>query len=359
MYELYQYQALPLSAKVQISRQRIRQWYEHYNGDVYVSFSGGKDSTVLLKLVRELYTDVPAVFVDTGLEYPEVRRFAMEQKNVTVIRPKINFRAVIERYGYPLIGKDASKKIRESRVIGNNKVSRIRMLGKLMFNGEKSEYNLDKYLPIATDLPVVVGDQCCDVMKKAPAKRFRKETNLFPILGTLAEESRIRTHEWCSNGCNSFDGKNPTSKPMSVWKEQDVLQYILDNDLEIASVYGDLVYTDADGMEYDARTGLGCGQLKCSGCYRTGCVFCAFGAHLDRDPRFVRLKKTHPRLYKYCIDGGQWVDNPKYVDGLPEYDGEWKNWNPKKIWMPTVDGLGMGKVFDMMAEVMGREMIKY
>ena len=73
--DLRQYQSLPLSAKIIMTQRRIRAWYDHWDGQVYVSFSGGKDSTVLLHLVRELYPDVEAVFVDTGLEYPEIRQF--------------------------------------------------------------------------------------------------------------------------------------------------------------------------------------------------------------------------------------------------------------------------------------------
>ena len=62
IWELQQMQSLPLSAKVVMTQQRIREWYEHWDGMVYVSFSGGKDSTVLLHLVRDMYPDVPAVF---------------------------------------------------------------------------------------------------------------------------------------------------------------------------------------------------------------------------------------------------------------------------------------------------------
>ena len=85
--DLKMLQALPLDAKVLKTKQRIREWYRTFDGKVYVSFSGGKDSTVLLHIVRELYPEVEAVFVDTGLEYPEIREFVKSVDNVTWVRP--------------------------------------------------------------------------------------------------------------------------------------------------------------------------------------------------------------------------------------------------------------------------------
>ena len=363
--DLPQYQSLPLSAKVRIAQNRIRQWYEYWDGNVYVSFSGGKDSTVLLNLVRQMYADVPAVYVDTGLEYPEIRRFALEHKNVTMVRPKMRFDEIIKKYGYPLISKEVAKVIVESRPVyvnGANKWSerqRSRLLGNTMYNGEKSAYNCSKYYRIATELPVLISYQCCAMMKKHPAAKYEKESGNKSYLGIMAQESRQRRTQWITHGCNAYDIKRPNSKPLSVWTEQDVLQYILENNLQVCSVYGDIVYKDEDGMEYDAKTGIGCGELYFTKCQRTGCIFCGFGAHNEKESRFVRLKETHPKQYDYCIGGGEWVDNPKYIPDAPEFDGEWKNWNPKKIWAPNTAGLGMGRVFDMANDLMGYEWIKY
>ena len=113
--DLYQMQSLPLKHKITMTRQRIRGWYEHWDGNVYVSFSGGKDSTVLLDIVRQMYPDVPAVFVDTGLEYPEIREFVKTFDNVTWLKPKMNFRQVIEKYGYPMFSKEISASVYESQ----------------------------------------------------------------------------------------------------------------------------------------------------------------------------------------------------------------------------------------------------
>ena len=177
----------------------------------------------------------------------------------------------------------------------------------------------------------------------------------------MAEESRIRQSAWIKTGCNAFESSYPISKPMSFWTEQDVLTYIVLNGVKLASCYGDIVSEDEEGFRYSPIDLLGNirGGLKCTGCNRTGCIFCGFGVHLDKVSRFERLAHTHPRQYEYCIGGGQWSDNPKYDPTVPKYDGEWKNWNPKKIWTPSEKGLGMGKLFDMANEIMGKKMWRY
>lgn len=116
---LRQYQALPLGAKVSMSYARIREWYDHFNGDVCVSFSGGKDSTVLAHLVRHYYPQVPLVFCNTGLEYPEIQAFARKMGAI-FIRPKMSFSEVISTYGYPVISKEVAECINYARAIRNS-----------------------------------------------------------------------------------------------------------------------------------------------------------------------------------------------------------------------------------------------
>ena len=114
---LKELQALSLDRKIQITQTRIIDWYQHYNGNVVVSFSGGKDSTVLLNLVRQLYPDTKAVFSNTGLEYPEIQRFVKSFLNTDIIVPKMRFDEVISTYGYPLIGKEVAEAIYYARRI--------------------------------------------------------------------------------------------------------------------------------------------------------------------------------------------------------------------------------------------------
>lgn len=277
-------QGWSLERKIQVTQTRIIEWYTKYNGQVYVSFSGGKDSTVLLDLARRIYPDIKAVYIDTGLEYPELRQFVKTFTNVQWLKPKMNFRQVIEKYGYPIISKEQSKFIREYRHSKSEKLKKLRVEGNKWGLGKISK----KWQYLIT-APFKIDDKCCDVMKKKPAKDFEKETGLKPIIATMACESSLRKSEWIENGCNAFDGKRPTSRPMSFWTEQDVLEYIKRFKIPIAPVYGEIKKREN-------------GEMYTTKCDRTGCVFCAFGCHLEKEPnRFQRLKVTHPKLWDYCM----------------------------------------------------------
>lgn len=274
---------------------RIREWYEHWDGEVYISFSGGKDSTVLLHIVRELYPEVEAVFIDTGLEYPELRNFVKTHDNVTWIKPEMNFRKVIEKYGYPIVSKEVSRDISVARNKPDGKTADKFIRDSDYHRKYGDAWLLEKW-NFLKDSDIPISNQCCNIMKKKPFKKYDKESGKKPIIGTMASESRLRKKEWLANGCNAFNKKHPNSQPMSFWTEQDVLRYIKEFNIEYASVYGDIIEDDK-------------GRLRTTGCDRTGCVFCGFGCHLEKEPnRFQRLKQTHPKLWEYCMkptsDGG-------------------------------------------------------
>ena len=375
--DLRQRQALPLHAKVLMSQNRIREWYQHFDGDMCVSFSGGKDSTVLAHLVRDLYPDVPLVFCNTGLEYPEIQTFA-KNMGAVIIRPKMMFSEVISKYGYPIISKEVSEAIYYARMIRTvNDLSKQKetYYRRMDFTGQPYNRNEEideqrkgenfafgkvKYLALLQETQFMISHKCCSVMKKSPIYEYQRKNKFYPYIGTLAEESRIRTQAWIKNGCNAFESKRKISQPISFWTEQDVLHYIKENGLEIAKVYGEILATNTDGYLYEPMQGVDC-KLKCTGCQRTGCIFCGFGSHLDKDTvtRWQRLAKTHPKQYEYCMNGGQWVDNPDYDPVAPKMDGDWVNWNPKQIWVPSKKGLGMKKVFDDCNAIYGKDFIRY
>ncbi len=279
-------QAWPLERKVRVTQAKILEWYYHYGGNVSVSFSGGKDSTVLLDLARRAFPDIPAVFVDTGLEYPEIRAFVKTVPNVVWLRPEIPFPKVIEQYGYPVVSKDVAKRIYYAKKGGQ---WAQRHLNGLNSDGTPSKYN-ERYMKwrFLLDAPFLISDQCCAVMKKRPFHCYVKETGAMPIIGTMACESARRQSSYLKTGCNAFQKKDPTSQPMSFWLEQDVLRYLQLTGIPYASIYGEIAEDK--------------GKLITTGARRTGCMFCMFGLHLEKEPnRFQRMALTHPKQYDYCI----------------------------------------------------------
>lgn len=289
--DLLKMQSWPIERKIQVTQLRIMEWYERWNGNVYIAFSGGKDSTVLLDLARRIYPDIPAVFSDTGLEFPEIRKFALSKEGVTRVKPHTPFHDIIKNYGYPVISKQQARFIRDvQNPTQNNEDTRnLRITG---YNKEGKyipSFKLSNKWTYLKDAPFKVSEQCCDFIKKKPMKEYQHKTGRMPITGMMCEESKQRERTWLLQGCNAFDAKSPISNPMAFWTEQNVLRYIKTYNISYCPIYGDIV-EDTDGT------------LMNTGEPRTGCMFCAFGVHLEENPnKFQRMKKTHPKQYEYCM----------------------------------------------------------
>jgi len=290
--ELCARQALPLADKVALTEGRIREWYEAWDGNVAVSFSGGKDSTVMLTLVRNLYPDVPAVFCNTGLEYPELVRFVTSHDNVTVMRPRKPFHQVIKDHGWPL----ASKKIARGINILRHPTGKNQNVWRLYDQGINRRGEVVHGFKVAAqwrflvDAPFECSDLCCQVMKKEPMARYERASGRVQFVGMMASDSKAREKTYLQTGCNAFDNRHPRSMPMAFWTEQDVLEFIHAHGLLIPAVYGQVKHGRQGWMTTGVR--------------RTGCVFCGFGLHMDEGPlnRFERLARTHPRLHEYVMD---------------------------------------------------------
>ncbi len=351
--ELKYLQSLPLEQKIEMTAERIDGWYQHYDGNVAVSFSGGKDSTVLLDIARNHWRghkNIKAVFVDTGLEYPEIRQFVKTFDNVEIIRPKMNFVEVIKTYGYPIISKEVSERVYNAKKCietnGEKYVEHYyQITGEFLTEQNRSDYkerlktrfDFSKWKALL-ECPFRISHMCCNVMKKKPIKEYLLQTGLNNMTGQMAAESRLRTQKWLQNGCNGFDMKNPISNPMAFWTEQDVLEYIYEHNLTIAEPYGEVVLNECQFDVFGNEHYKG-PKYATTGCDRTGCMFCAFGAHLEKGiTRFQRLKETHPKQYNYCLNGGE------FVNGL---------------WQPNKQGLGMRYVFDELNRLYGNDFIRY
>ena len=113
--DLYQMQGLPLDTKIKMTQRRIQEWYDAYDGQVCVSFSGGKDSTVLLYLARQIYPDMKGVYFLSGIELPSVTQFVKTVPNIEIVRPKRSFISIVKKYGYPVVSKDVVTRVGEAR----------------------------------------------------------------------------------------------------------------------------------------------------------------------------------------------------------------------------------------------------
>jgi len=279
-WQLIQRQQLPFETKIRYSEIRIRSWYEFWKGDVFVSFSGGKDSTVLLHLVRKIYPNVPAVFSDTGLEYPEIRDFVETIDNVVWLKPKMNFKKVLERYGYPIISRKVSCQLRnlQNPTARNSATRKLYLEGIKRDGTEAKSYKLPKKWTYLIQAPFKCSERCCEIMKVRPLMKYQRETGRKPFIGTMASDSLWRKSTFLRYGCNTFGSPWPKSTPLAIWLEADIWKYIREYDVPYSKIY-DL------------------------GARRTGCLFCMFGVHLEKEPnRFQQLKQTHPKLWDYCIN---------------------------------------------------------
>lgn len=272
--ELLERQTWTLEQKIDHTVGTIEAFIARTGKTPYVSFSGGKDSTVLLDLVRRFVSkDIKGVFDNTGNEFPEIVRFARNTENVTFITPKINIRKTIANIGFPLISKETARGIREAKTTKNEKLLKIRLFGTGRQRGIVSGKIPDKWQFLIRE-PFMISEKCCDILKKKPFARYQRETGEVPIIGTMAEESRIRLLQYIRRGgCNSFNERHLASYPISIWTDADIWAYIRKFNVPYCELY----------------------DIK--GCNRTGCMFCGFGAHLEKR-RFELVYKLHPKFYE-------------------------------------------------------------
>lgn len=310
---------------------------------MYLSFSGGKDSTVLLHIIRQMYPQMPAVFSDTGLEYPAIRRFVRQFENIIWVKPEQSFKDVVIRYGYPVIGKEVASYVWVARhsCDGPFKQGRLARLEgtSRRKDGQLSIYNRPKYR-FLLDAPFEISDLCCREMKKKPLHRYSRLSGRFPLMATMTEESQLRKGKWLKSGCNSFQSKAPNSTPMAFWLEQDVLRYLYlyhDEIMETmitadrspgipkqevqelapqksgehpwAACYGEIEpYIRKGDMAGQLSLALapdypGC-KFRTTKCRRTGCIFCLFG--ITQDPgRVLQVQAEEPKIADYILRGGQ------------------------------------------------------
>lgn len=181
-------------------------------------------------------------------------------------------REVIDKYGFPLISKEQAHSIYQAKTTKSEKLRFKRLYGTNPQKGLKSGKISDRW-QFLINAPFIVSEKCCDCLKKRPFAKYEKETGEVPILGVMASESAIRKQRYIKRGgCNSFENRI-ASYPISIWTEADIWEYIRLFNIPYSPIYG------IQGIE------------------RTGCMFCGFGAHIEKVSRFAILYNLHPKAY--------------------------------------------------------------
>ena len=266
-----------LSQKIDHSLGVIDQFNSHFNGQVFVSFSGGKDSVAMLSLVEMIIPKVKCMFVMTGCESPSVCRFVREMKsdghNIDIVKPDKTLRQVFAEYGFPLVSKEVSHHVCQVRRNPDCATAK-------MTTANKTRHGIPARWLYLIDEPYNVSDRCCFWLKKQPAYNYTKRTGLRPFIGLTATESHMRTMAYLKRGgCNAFfeDSKHhAASWPLAIWNEDDVWQFINDRHLPLPDIYQ-------------------------HGANRTGCMGCGFGAHIHGESLEV-MQRLWPRWYAMVMD---------------------------------------------------------
>lgn len=287
--ELQKRQAWSLDQKLDHTIGTIESFLTRTGHDCYVSFSGGKDSTVLLYIVRRwVDKNMLAVFLNTGNEYPENVRFVNTISNVKILRPRINMVQIVRQYGFPLVSKDVSEKVRQIKHSKSEKIRQIRING---YEGKNNHAGrCPKRWQFLANEKFDVSERCCDIMKKSVFKQFEQQTGLLPILGITAAESRLRTMQYIKRGgCNAFDGHRPASYPLSIWTDNDIYEMQKRYNIKFSAVYDDK-------------------RIR-----QTGCMICGFGA--DQNPEhWTYIAEHYPAAYRYYMNLQN--NGVKYIDAL-------------------------------------------
>lgn len=273
--ELKERQGWTLDQKIDHSLGVIDQFYQRLNGQVYISFSGGKDSTVIYWLARKIYPDIKAVFCNTGNEYPDivyfVRKMQSEGANIEIIYPKIKPQEVMSTYGFPLVSKVSSMCVRHIRTTHSEKLKNYRLYG----DGDRKAGTLARKWHFLVNQKFDTSEMCCEVLKKRPFHIFEKNTGLHSIQGLMAGESKARKELYLRQGsCNVFSEERYKTKslPLSIWLEQDIWNCIEKYNIPIAEIYQ-------------------------KGANRTGCMFCGYGCQFKNDNRLQLVYELYPKWY--------------------------------------------------------------
>jgi len=173
-----------LTKRISETIENIKYIHNRFDGAVCVGWSGGKDSTVVLDLCVRLYgNDIPVVFCDTRIEFPETYEFIEKMRKF-----------------YNLKNFHVTKPVRSFFEDLNARKGGL--------------WSMAKWRP------------CCNNLKKIPLLNWMEEHGIkISISGTRKEESvKRRTYSLISE-VSMGKRKILFGNPILDWSEEDVWNY--------------------------------------------------------------------------------------------------------------------------------------
>lgn len=279
--------------KVTNACHRIEELWNETEGKCYVSFSGGKDSTVvlaLIKLCQDIYTvgDIPAVFSDTGIEMGVTVDFVRWVKNnwypnVEMIRPEHSFDWCVKNYGKPIKSKLRAEFLerwqRGDRTpnIMRNFVEGISNRG--LHSGRTKLADKDIHM-LSEDFKIPASPKCCSVLKKKPFLKYARERGIKGYAyGVRSDEGGARALNYVKQSetkkdrlCTSISGGIIKKAVIIDWSDEDVETFIKEYKVPLSDAY----------TKY--------------GFYRTGCMLCPFAPGIAKNLKY--LFEYEPNRYK-------------------------------------------------------------
>lgn len=230
---------LTLFDRVEVIKTTNKKYDLEHNA--YLSFSGGKDSTILHHLIDMALPNnrIPRVFINTGIEYNDivafVKELAVKDDRFVILKPSVPIKPMLEKYGYPFKSKEHSLRVNQF-----NKGTNAKFIKKYLWQTEyRGKYLCPKKLLYQFEKQgqYNYSNLCCQKLKKEPIHKWEKENNRrIAITGMRADEGGNRSRL----GCIITDSKtkkvvkfHPLIKVDEEWEEQ----FIKDKQISVCKLY--------------------------------------------------------------------------------------------------------------------------
>ena len=307
-WEFAQRQSLPYEAKIIHAIDVAREFYEKMEGNVFVSV-GGLDSITLLYFLRKhIDPNIPGASV-SSLEDRTIQAIHQQIPNLEILKPKKSKVQIIKEHGYPVISKEVAQKIKllQNPTEQNATVRNAIITGQ---TGEQGGWKYSHYMKLAAkwqklfveqEAPFKVSNDCCYYMKEKPCNDYSRKTGRAVYMGLMASEGGQRAKSLVRNGCNYYGKTVTRSCPFAIFSRQDLLQLVLDLNVPVPEIYGEIVRDDD-------------GTLRTTKAQRTGCTMCGFGIHMEKRPhRFDRLRETNYKEWHFWMYEMGWGKVLDYI----------------------------------------------